>query len=86
MMLLTDFKEVKKKEDETIMEFNTRFQKLIDKIHKDIRPQENVALLYYVNAFEGNFGLLLRDKVPKDLKEAQEMEEKIKGNLPLRER
>lgn len=38
-MLVENINEVKKKENETIREFNMRFQKLINKIPKDIRSK-----------------------------------------------
>jgi hypothetical protein len=66
-MLLGNLDEVKNRENETVKEFIMRFQKFIDKIPEDIRPKGGVVLLYCVNAFEGNFGCLLRDKDPKDL-------------------
>lgn len=55
-MLIKNFHEIKKKENETLREFNMKFQKLLDKTPQDIIPKVKAILLYYTNAFEANFG------------------------------
>ena len=66
-LLLNELHDIKKKESETIRQFNLRFQKLVDNFPKDIKPKAGAILLYYINALEGNFGFYFRDKKPKDL-------------------
>ena len=63
--------EVKKKENETIHEFNLRFDKLVSNVLQDLRPTAQAILILYLNAFEGWFGLNLKEKNPNDLKTAQ---------------
>ena len=63
--------EVKKKENETIHEFNVRFDKLVSNFPQDLRPIEQAILILYLNAFEGWFGLNLKEKNFNDLKTAQ---------------
>ena len=43
--LLNQLFEVKKKENETIHEFNVRFGKLVSNVPQDLRPTENAILI-----------------------------------------
>lgn len=80
-MLTTMFNQIKKKENETVNEFDTRFNNLHSQIPNDLCPPEVVVCLLYVNVFEGQFGLILRDKNPDTLAKAKEYSAKIKANL-----
>jgi hypothetical protein len=55
-MLMTQFNQIKKKENETVSESDTIFDKLYSQIPKDLCPSDVVVCLLYVNAFEGKFG------------------------------
>jgi hypothetical protein len=66
-LLLVQFNEMKKEENESVKEFYTRFENLLKQIPDDISPKDGVILLQYTNAFEGQFGFMLRDKAPKTL-------------------
>jgi hypothetical protein len=37
-------------------------------------------MIYYLDYFDGNFGFLLREKEPNNLREAQEMAFKVENN------
>jgi hypothetical protein len=52
-MLITQFNQIKKMENETVSEFDTKFDKLHSQIHQYLRPTAVVVCLLYVNAFEG---------------------------------
>jgi hypothetical protein len=80
-MLMTQFNQIKKKENEIVSEFDTRFGKLHSQIPQDLRPIVAAVRLLYVNAFEGKFGFILRDKKPRTLVEAKEYNAKIEDNL-----
>jgi hypothetical protein len=80
-MLLLQFNEIKKKENETVKEFDARFENLLQQIPDNISPKDDVVLLLYTNAFEGKFGFMLKDKSPKTLGEAQEQAAKIEENI-----
>jgi hypothetical protein len=80
-LLLSQFHHIKRKEEEPINEFNSRFDALIKDFPDNLRPNDEVILLFYNNAFEGQFGIVLRDKSPKTLLEAQEWASKIEINL-----
>ena len=74
--------EIKKnKDNEVVKEFNSRFEKVLDKIPKDFKPKDLVILLYYTNAFKGPFGFQLRDKAPTTFKNAQETAKQMEQNF-----
>jgi hypothetical protein len=79
-MLKTQFIQIKNKENETMSEFDTRFDKLHSQIPKDLCPSEAVCLLY-VNAFEWKFCFILRDKKPTTLAQAKEYSAEIQENV-----
>jgi hypothetical protein len=57
-LLLVQFNEMKRKENESVKEFDTRFENLLKQIPDDISPKEGAAFLQYTNAFEGKFGFI----------------------------
>ena len=66
-MLLTQLHEIKKKENETVKEFDDRFRKFVNNVLEKIRPSNDALILYCTNAYDGHFGLMLRDKSPTTL-------------------
>jgi hypothetical protein len=66
-----------KKENETVQEFNTKFDNLVKGLHADIKPSKAAILIYYMEAFEGEMRYALRDKDPQDLKTTQAMAIKL---------
>jgi hypothetical protein len=79
-MLLNQLHEIKKKKTKIVNEFGDRFKKLVDSIPKTIRPKDAI-LLQYTNAFDGHFGLMLRDKFPANAEVAQDCVVKIEENM-----
>jgi hypothetical protein len=71
-MLLEQFNQIKKKENEIVKEFDTRFDKRYDHILSGLRPPTTTIRLLYMNDFKGKFGLILKDKVPDTLAKAKE--------------
>ena len=53
MFLLNQLFEVKKRENETIHEFNIRFDKFVSNVPQDLRPIAQDILILYLNTFEG---------------------------------
>jgi hypothetical protein len=70
-----------KKENETVEEFNTKFDNLVKSLHADIKPSKAAILIYYMEAFEGEMRYALRDKDPQDLKTAQALAIRIDRNM-----
>jgi ribonuclease HI/transposase InsO family protein len=79
--LLAALNTMKKNENETMDEFNKRFNELTSSMHQDIKPPESAILIYYIEAFGGEMRYQLRDKEPTDLKKAQETAIKIDKNM-----
>jgi hypothetical protein len=77
--LLATLNLVKKNENETMDEFNKRFNELVSSMHTNIKPPDDAILIYYVEAFVGEMRYQLRDKEPLNLKSAQEVELKNYG-------
>jgi len=71
-MLLLQLSEMKKKENETVKEFDTRFERLLQQILDNIIPKKDALLFIYVNDYHGKFGFILKDRHPTSLEEVQE--------------
>jgi hypothetical protein len=59
---ITEFGALKRKQGESISDFNKRFNKLYSKIPDEIKPIETSAKVTFVNAFDAEFSLLLRER------------------------
>jgi hypothetical protein len=70
-----------KKENETVVEFNTKFNNLVKSLHRDIKPSDAAILIYYIEAFEGEMRYALRDKDPQNLDAAQSIAIRVEQNL-----
>jgi hypothetical protein len=79
--LLAALNLVKKNENETMDEFNKRFNELVSNMHTNIKPPDDAILIYYVEAFGGEMRYQLRDKEPLNLKSTQEITVKIDKNM-----
>jgi hypothetical protein len=64
-MLVAQFNQIKKKENETLSEFDYRFDRLYNQISTDLHPTDAVVHLLYMNAFDGKFHFFLKDKKPQ---------------------
>jgi hypothetical protein len=80
-MLLTRLNNLVKQENETIREFQSRFETLLQKIPVSHHPTHSFLLFIYTKAFTGQLGYLLRDKNPQMIQEAQEISTRIEDNL-----
>ena len=68
--LLATLHDMKKNENETMEEFNKKFNDLVSSLHTNIKPPDNAILIYYIEAFGGEMRYQLRDKEPTNLKSA----------------
>jgi hypothetical protein len=92
LFLLITFSIIKKNESEIVSKFNTLFSSFHNRIHNTIRPNTTHALVYYLEAFDGIFGIFFRSKEPQTLEEAQAATIKLEGHflatygfLPIRD-
>jgi hypothetical protein len=65
--LLRNFTDHNKKENEIVLEFNTHFAKAYHKIPASLRPNVDFSLISYLYKFDGNLGVLIRQKDPTSL-------------------
>ena len=61
---------IKKMENETIDEFNTKFRRVVVDLPREINPRDASILISYIKAFTGDLRYQLRDKELTDLKTA----------------
>jgi len=79
--LLAVLHSIKKNENETMEEFNKKFNELVTSIHTDYKPPTTSILIYYIEAFNWEMRYQLQDKEPTNLKASQEMAIKIDKNM-----
>jgi hypothetical protein len=80
-MLLTRLNNLAKYENESIREFHTRFETLLQRIPTSHHLKDDYLVHVYTRSFNGQLGYLLRDKNPQSIQESQELATKIEGNL-----
>jgi hypothetical protein len=85
-ILLAALSTSQKKENETMEEFNKKFNDLVKSLHQDIKPPPASILIHYMEAFEGEMRYQLRDK-DKDAQNYavridKNMQDARKSNLP----
>jgi len=71
-MLGAQFIQINKKENETVREFNTIFDRLYNQTMTEFRPTTSSIPLLYMNTFEGKFCFIMKDKKPTSLEHAKE--------------
>jgi hypothetical protein len=79
--LINAFDSVKKNGDDIVIDFNARFFKTYCKIPTTIRHNVAYALNYYLEAFDGIFGIFPKHKEPQNLEEAQVVAIKLEGHF-----
>ena len=76
--ILAQYNNLKKGNFESIHEFSSRFMRVYNSIPADIKPLVGVAKLHYVDSFESDFALLLRERklatLPTMFKDAFQVE------------
>lgn len=69
--LLNAINHIKKQENETVEEFNKRFNDIVKALPDDIKPQDKSLLIYYVDACNVDTSYEMRRKECNDLTDAQ---------------
>jgi hypothetical protein len=64
---LAEFRALRKKNSETVLEFTQIFNKLYNKIPAEVKPSQPTAKVTFVGAFELDFFLMLRERRSADL-------------------
>jgi hypothetical protein len=68
---------VKINKNETVEEFNNRFNQIVQRLHTYIKPPKTTIFIYYLDAFDGYLSFKIREKYPQNLKAAQDSTIKI---------
>jgi hypothetical protein len=82
-IFLTRLNSLAKHENDSIWEFHTRFEALLQRIPPSHHPKDDYLVHIYTKYFSGQLGYLLRDKYPQSIQEAQDLTTKIEVNLLL---
>jgi hypothetical protein len=80
--LFSQYQEIQKHEEEYVREFNDRFNTLLNQISSN-SLLETTTLNRYLCSFEGHFQFLLKDKSPKNIREAQDIAFQLEDSLKL---
>jgi hypothetical protein len=80
-MLLTWLNGITRRENESIWEFHTIFEALLQRIPPSHYQKDDYLVHIYTRSFNGQLGYLLRDKYPQSIQEAQYLATNIEGNL-----
>ena len=68
---------VKINKNETVEEFNNRFNQIVQRLHTYIKPPKTTIFIYYLDAFDGYLSFKIREKYPQNLKATQDSTIKI---------
>jgi hypothetical protein len=80
-LLLKNFENIKQTENETLFDFQSRFEGTLYQIPRAHRPGEEYVVHIYTHAILAHLGLPLRRRAPKTLNEAYGMAKEIKNNI-----
>ena len=78
---ITEFRALRRKKDETIADFSKKFNKMYGRIPTEIKPSETSVKLTYANAFDHEFSLLQRERIPITLLNMQEAALEVESNI-----
>jgi hypothetical protein len=79
--LLAALSTSQKKENETMEEFNKKFNDLVKSLPATIKPPDASIVIHYMEDFEGEIKYRLRDKEPTTLRNAHNMQDARKNIL-----
>jgi hypothetical protein len=86
-MLMKRLDYMQQTKNETVKEFHTRFEKLLQQIPRSHHLEDKYLVYLYTNALSGKLGFLLNENGPSKIQEAYHMATKIEENIssPKRE-
>ena len=80
---MSEFNNIKKLPNESMTEFNTRFQKRMYKLMQATQVEDKVCMITYLNDFYGKMAYKLRDKDPRTIRDAFRIVVNIENNLRI---
>jgi hypothetical protein len=81
MYYMTEFRSLKKKEGGYVFDFSKRFNKMYNKIPSEIKPTEASTKISYVNAFDSDLCLLLRERRATSLAQMKDEVVEVESNV-----
>jgi hypothetical protein len=78
---LNEFVSLKKRYNEFVVDFNRRFNKIYNKIPRDIKPSQPETKVTYVGAFDDDFSMVLRERRSPTFLVMQDDVIDIEGNM-----
>ena len=83
---ITEFEALERKNDEYLVDFSKRFNKMHSKIPVEINPIETSTKLTYDYAFDADFSLSLRERRVVSLVNMQEVSLEVESNIMVADR
>jgi len=80
-VLLKNFEDIKQGENETLFDFQNRFEGTLYHIPDSHRPEREYVVHHYTHAIWPHLGLPLRKRAPKTLDEAYGVAKEIRDNI-----
>jgi hypothetical protein len=81
LQLLTQYNNIKRSPNETVQEFSTRFMKFYNSIPTEVKPPPGATQLRYVDSFDSDFALLLRERIYNTLDDMMSNTIEVEVNL-----
>jgi hypothetical protein len=78
---ITEFRSLKREEEESVSEFSKRFNKMYNKIHTEINPTKTSSKITYASAFDLEIFLLLREIRSTSLAHMQDATLEVESNI-----
>ncbi len=82
----TEFGKLKRKNGESLLDFNKRFNHMYSKIPAEVKPTPTSAKLTYVNDFDSDFCLLSRERRCVTLVDMQDVALEVESNIMAAEK
>lgn len=84
--ILNEFNNIRKFDNEIVIDFNARFQKAMHRLYQVMRLDDNMCLNTYYNAFDSKMAYILRDKNPHNLRDAFRIFVNVESNRKVSEK
>lgn len=81
VQLLTQYNQLRRGNDETIKNFSDRFNRIYSSLPAQCKPLEGMEKLHYVEGFDDDFALLLRERRSTSLAEMMDNAIEVEVNL-----
>jgi hypothetical protein len=81
LQLLNQYNNIKRSSNETVQEFSTRFMKVYNSIPIEVKPPLRATQNRYVDCFDSDFALLLRERISNTLDDMMNDAIEVEVNL-----